>query len=123
MSALAAALPVEDVPVRGLNSEAPMLSFGEPKGDGDAGRLPGLPMTPGGSEDMGEEAPAAAPLREARLVVERLDRVRLHGLGEARGEPEPMTPGCGRGLAAVALADGQAGLDAEASEASALEPR
>lgn len=117
-----------DEPVRGLNSEAPMLSFGEPNGEGEAGRLPALPITPGGSNDMGEAAPAAAaPLEEARLVVERLERVRFQGLGEARGEPEPMTPGCGLGLAALALAlalalaaEGQTGL---ASEARALEPR
>ncbi len=49
----AAELAEEDV--RGLNSVAAMLSLGEPKGDGDAGRLPALPTTPGGSEDAGEE--------------------------------------------------------------------
>lgn len=111
-------------PVRGLNSVAAMLSFGELKGDGEAGRLPGLPNTPGGSEDMGDTAPAAAPFVEARLVVERLDRVRFQGRGEARGEPEPMTPGCGRGLAAlVAVGEGHAGAVAEVSKESALEPK
>lgn len=118
----AAELAEEDV--RGLNSVAAMLSLGEPKGDGDAGRLPALPTTPGGSEDAGEAALAAAPLAEARLVVERLERVRFHGLGEARGEPDPMTPGCGRGLAAVlTLAEDQTGLVVEVSEDKALEPR
>ena len=118
-----AAVLVEEPPVRGLNSVAAMLSLGEPKGDGDAGRLPGLPMTPGGSGVIDEAAPAAAPVEEARLVVERLERVRFQGRGEARGEPEPMTPGCGRGLAAVAGGGGHAGAVAEVSDESALEPR
>lgn len=119
-----AGAPPEDEAVRGLNSVAAMLSFGEPKGDGEAGRLAELPMTPGGSEAMGEATPEAPPLEETRLVVERFDRVRFHGLGDARGEPEPMTPGWGLGLAAVlAVAEGHTGLAAEVNEANALEPR
>jgi hypothetical protein len=107
---------------------AAMLSLGEPKGDGEAGRLLGPPMTPGGRVER-VAGVGAAPLEEARLVDERLERVRFHGRGDARGEPEPMTPGWGRGLAlvvgaALAADEGQAAAAVgEASEARALEPR
>ena len=121
---MAAAVLVEG-PVRGLNSVAPMLSLGEPKGEGDTGRLPELPMTPGGSEDIGEANDAVAPVEEAeaRLVEDKFEKVWFQGRGEARGEPDPMTPGCGRELALEALEFGHAELGAELSVARPLEPR
>lgn len=93
--------PVEVVlelePVRGLNSMAATLSLGEPKGEGDAGRLP---PSPRGKEEMGDRGgsrPGGGGVLEP--PTERLDRVRFQRRGDARGLPEPMTPA--RGLAGV----------------------
>lgn len=104
--------------LRGLNSIAATLSFGELNGDGEVGRLLGVPMIPGGREDIGEERVGAAPEEEARLVVDRLEMVRFHGRGEERGEPEPMTPGCGLGLALPLFAGDHAALGPVTKEAS-----
>lgn len=97
-----------DEALRGLNSVAEMLSLGEPKGDGETGLLV-APITAIGEDTLGPEA-----VKEVMPVVERLDSVRFHGRGEALGDPEPITPGCCRGLALATVAE--VGVDATRGE-------
>ena len=84
---------LEDELFRGRNSDAATLRRGEPKGEGEAGRLVEVPDSAGGTDEMGEPTLVLMATDEVTLVVERLERVRFQGRGDARGEPEPMTPG------------------------------
>lgn len=109
--AVAATELVEEA-VRGLNSVAEILSRGEPKGDGETGLLlppvcaVGDAMLPTGLWAVNSDMP----------VVDRLESVRFQGRWEALGEPDPMTPGCCRGLAVAMVAADVGVVDAPSGE-------